>query len=148
MTYLADLHRTVEATLASQRLGRPVFVRYHWFGPESPDEMPARLTQLTALVGAWLDQDLDRLQANAAADLTHVALTVQFQAGATALIAVTQVPASDARVDLMILSNRGALYHEENGIGLGVETDALAWRPADALLRDRITRALRSGQLI
>jgi hypothetical protein len=146
MTYLADLHRTVEATLASRRLGRPVFVRYHWFGPEPPDEMFTRLAQLTALAGVWLDQDLDRLQVNAAADLTHVALTAQFQAGATALIGVTRVPASDACVDLMILGNRGAVYHEEAAVLLSVEADASAWRPPDPLLLDRIAQALRSGQ--
>jgi hypothetical protein len=146
MSDLADLHRTVRATLASQRLGRPVFVRYFWYGPDPPEALPGRLAQILAEVQAWLNQDLDRLHANATGDRRHVALTLQFQAGATALIGFSRTPAAEAGMDLLVLGNRGALYHEEDRVVLGTHSAALSSESPDPIIQDRIARALRSGQ--
>jgi hypothetical protein len=146
MSYLADLHHTVAATLASQRLGRPVFVRYHWFGPESLETLATRLAQITAVVRTWLDQDVDRLHAHAAAERMHVGLSLQFRAGGTALIGVTPTPPAQAGVDLMILGNHGALYHEEARLLLDDEAMGGACQDADPLLQAEIERALHLSQ--
>jgi hypothetical protein len=146
MTYIADLHRTVAATLASQRLGQPLFVRYHWFGPEPLETLATRLAQITAVIRGWLGQDVHRLHAMTAEDRTHAALTLQFQTGATALISLTRTPSSEVRVDLMILGNHGALYHDEERVLLSDAATQAAWQPTDPHLQDKIERALRIGQ--
>jgi hypothetical protein len=144
MISLADLHRIIEVTLASHRLGRPVFVRYHWYGPEHADAVLCRLAQLTAVVRAWLDSDLDRLHAVANPDRSHVSLTLQFHGGATALIGFAHARPAEARVDLMILGQRGALYQEDGNLLLPEERPEPLPESPDQTLLHRIERALKS----
>src|SRR5438309_3556194 len=63
MTTLADLHRAVQSTLASKRLGRPVFVRYLLCSRDKAEAALPRLAQLTAAVRDWLGQPLERVHA-------------------------------------------------------------------------------------
>src|SRR5437764_8141409 len=58
MPHLADLHQTVEAALASGRLGTPVFVRYLLLVPDRQEPRPARLAQLAETVSGWIGQAL------------------------------------------------------------------------------------------
>jgi len=129
-----ELHRAVQTVLADHRLGQPVFVRYHIWGPGPPEEAVVRLA---AVVRSWLGQDLSCLFAVAAADRTHLTVTLQGSQGGTALVSGSS--ASEAHVDLMVLGNHGALYQEDS---------AVRWEgaaePADAVLREAVAQALRS----
>ena len=64
MSTLTDLHRAVQATLASKRLGQPVFVRYLWHSLDKPDAVLPRLARLAETVTAWLGQTLERVKQN------------------------------------------------------------------------------------
>src|SRR6266545_3788546 len=105
MTSLADLHRAVQTTLASKRLGRPVFVRYLLHGPDRPTAAPARLTQLTAVVRDWLGQPLERIHAAGTPKGGQVSLTLEFRDGATALVCWASVSAAGHGIDLTVLGN-------------------------------------------
>src|SRR5207249_3084153 len=86
MTTLADLQQAVTTTLASKRLGRPVFVRCHLTSRDKAEAAPARLTQLVAMVRDWIGQPLAQLYAVGKPAGGQVALTIEFREGATALV--------------------------------------------------------------
>src|SRR5947209_10247094 len=86
MTALADLHRAVQSTLASKRLGRPVFVRYLLCSRDRAEAALPRLVQLTAAVRDWFGQPLERLHANGSPKSGQVSLTLEFRGGGTALV--------------------------------------------------------------
>jgi hypothetical protein len=145
MTTLADLHRAVQATLATKRLGQLVFVRYLLHGPDRPTVALARLAQLTAVVRDWIGQTLERIHAVGAPKTGQVSLTLEFQAGATALVSWAAVAAGGHAIDLTVLGNHGALYQDAGSARLW-ELGALAPPEApDKALLAVLEQALRSA---
>lgn len=146
MTTLADLHRTVQSTIASKRLGRPVFVRYTLQGLEKPDKIVSRLIQATAAVRDWLGQPLDRVYATGIAAGGQVSLTLQFREGGTAQVSFARGKSHGDGVDLLVLGNHGAIYHDAGSANLWDEPAAPPAEPPDAALQVLIERALKSGK--
>jgi hypothetical protein len=142
----SDLHRAVQTTLASKRLGTPVFARYLFHGTGDGPAIVARLARVVATVRGWLDQSLERIHAQGGVAQRHIALTLECRGGATAFVNWIGTPPRGPGIDLTVLGNHGALYHD-----LG---DANAWesanfddpQPADQALTAWIERALRSGR--
>ena len=122
MTTLADLHRTVQATLASKRIGTPVFVRYLLNGVLEGEGAPnlRALAQVVAGVGDWLGQPADRLYSlfSGQDGQGQCSLTLQFPNGATALVSEVHGQNKEPGVDLMILGTRGAIYHYHDAGGI------------------------------
>lgn len=141
-----DLHRSVQATLTSKRLGTPVFVRYLFHGTGKAPQIMARLAKSVAAVRDWLGQPLERVHAHGSVAGRHIALTLECRLGATALVTWIGTTPRGPGIDLTVLGNHGALYHD-----LG---DANAWedfafddrQPADDALVAWIERALRSAR--
>ncbi len=146
MTTLADLHRAVQSTLASKRLGQTVFVRYLLHNQDRPDAALPRLAQLTAAVREWVGQPLERVYAVGAPKSGQVSLTLEFHGGATALVSWAAAPHRGDGIDLTVVGNRGALYHDAGSARLA---DAGALPPAgaaDKSLLAVLERAVRSGR--
>src|SRR5262249_37340154 len=112
VTTLSDLHRAVQFTLASNRLGQPVFVRYLLQTLDSPETIVPRLAQITATVRDWLGQPLDRLYAIGTIDSGQISLTLQFRNGSTALVGFARGEPCGNGAELLVLGNQGAIYHE------------------------------------
>ncbi len=146
MTTLADLHRAVQSTLASKRLGRPVFVRYLLCSQDQAGSVPARLTQLVASVRDWLDQQLERVHATGAPKSGQVSLTLEFRGSATALVSWASAPARGDGIDLTILGNRGAIYHDAGSARLWEEGALGPAEATDKQLLALVERAIRSGR--
>jgi hypothetical protein len=144
MAALADLHRAVHTTLASQRLGRPVFVRYTLHGLEPPEAVAPRLAQLAAVVRGWLGQPLERVYAVGSAGGGQVALTLQFREGATALVSFARGRPAGPGADVLVLGNHGALYHDAGSADPWDEAGDLP-DPPDPRLQALIEEALHSG---
>lgn len=146
MSSMADLHRAVEATLASKRLGQPVFVRYLWFGSDNPNAVLTGLAVLTDTVCRWLDSSLERVYATGGLASGQVSLTLECREGGTALVSWTSSSDRGNGVDLMILGNRGAMYHDAGSTELLDERLS----PTAQLVRSETARliehALRSGK--
>ncbi len=141
---LADLHRAVQAALVSKRLGTPVFVRYLYHRPD--DKQPsATLAKTVAQVQGWIGQPLQRLVAVGTAEHRHISLSLEFQKGATALVAWTGAPGREG-VDLMLVGNHGAVYHDAGTALLWDDGLADDKRDVDAHLVDLINRALKSNR--
>ena len=145
MPPLADLHRAVQAALAGKRLGRPVFVRYLLHGPEKPEAVLPRLTQLAAVVRDWLAQPLERVYAVGSPAAGQVSLTLQFREGATALVSFARGQPHGSGADVTVLGNHGALYHDAGDANSWAEAEDLADRP-DPQVQTAIERSLRYGK--
>jgi hypothetical protein len=111
MINLTYLHRAVQSTLASKRLGTPVFVRYSLHSQDKADAAVQRLAQLAAVVRDWLGQVLERVYAVGSPKNGHVALTLEFHEGGTAQLTWTG-GGQRGSVDLTVLGNHGAVYHD------------------------------------
>ncbi|HXG11400.1 MAG TPA: hypothetical protein VNK04_16720 [Gemmataceae bacterium] len=145
MMTFADLDRAVQATLASKRLGKPVFVRLTWQGLDRPEAVAPRLAQTMAVVQQWLGQPLDQIYAIGSAASGQVALTLKFREGATALVSFARGQPRGAGIDLMVLGNHGAIYHDAGSAPLWDEPLVPAGQPDPAVLA-LVERALRSHQ--
>ncbi|MCI0642129.1 MAG: hypothetical protein L0Y72_20935 [Gemmataceae bacterium] len=140
----ADLHRAVETTLASKRLGTPVFVRYHFHAVAK--RAIARLAQVSATVGVWLNQPLERIHAVGSVKEQRIHLTLEYRNGATALLSWAGAPASADGIDLTVLGNHGAIYHDAGAANLWDDPAQPAAEEADKERIAWIERALRSGR--
>jgi predicted dehydrogenase len=146
MLTLANLHRAVQNTLASRRLGQPVFVRYTLQGSDKGAALVAKLVQAAAAVRDWLGQPLERVFAAGSAEGGHVALTLEFRDGGSALVSFARGAVRGSGVDLMVLGNRGAIYHDAGSGELWDEPAAGLPDKPDPKLQAAIERALRSGK--
>jgi hypothetical protein len=146
MTTLADLHRSVQTTLASKRLGTPVFVRYLYTGQEKTSAVLPRLAQIVDVVRAWINQVLERIYAIGTVKEGQVALTLEFRGGATALVSWAAGTPRGAGADLMVLGNHGALYHDAGSTNLWDEPARPPAMEVDKTLLDWVERAVRTGR--
>jgi hypothetical protein len=146
MSSLADLHRAVQATITSKRLGQPVFIRYLWHSPEKSNGILPALTDLVWTVGEWLGQPLIRICAVGSAAIGHISLTLEFSHGATALVGWSQSRAPGSGVDLMVIGNRGALYHDAGSVDLWADPFAPGNLPERAALQRWIEEALGTAR--
>jgi hypothetical protein len=146
MASLADLHRAVQATLASTRLGKPVFVRYLLQGADQADAIAPKLAQAAAVVRDWLKQPLERVHAVGSVAAGQVSLTLQFKEGATALVSYAKTRPLGDGLDLMVIGNQGAIYHDAGSADLGDEPAALPDDKPDPIILATIERALSSGK--
>lgn len=146
MITFADLHRAVQSTIASKRLGRPVFVRYTLQGQDKPETIVPRLAQVTAAVRDWLGQPLDRLYATGTVKGGQISLTLQFRDGGTAQVSYARGQSRGSGVDLLVLGNHGAIYHDAGSANLWDEPATPLAESPDATLQALIERALKSGK--
>jgi hypothetical protein len=144
MPLSADLQRAVQLTLASKRLGTPVFARYLFHLQGGAPVIMAGLARAVAGVRAWFDQPLERLYAQGSVKEQHINLTLEFRGAGSAT--VSWVGASRGGIDLMVLGNRGAIYHDVGSANSWDEVDAPEAAVADNELQALIERALRSGR--
>ena len=142
----ADLHRTVQTTLASKRLGTPVFVRYVFHGTGKAPEIITRLARTVATVRGWLGQPLERMYAQGNVAGRQIALTLECRGGATALVTWIGTNPRGPGIDLTVLGNHGALYHDQGDANAWEETTFDDQQPADQALTPWIERALQSGR--
>ncbi len=146
MASLADLHRAVQATLATKRVGTPVFARLLIQGQEKAEAIPAQLARAAGMVKEWMGQPLNRVLATGSAADGQVSLTLQFRDGAAALIGCAHTPPRGDGFDLLLLGNHGAVYHDAGSASLWDETAALPAGAPDAELLAAVEEALRSGK--
>jgi hypothetical protein len=144
MTTLADFHGAVKATIASKRIGKPVFVRYLIQGADSADAVPTRLARIAGTVQEWLGQPLERVYAIGTADAGQVSLTVEGREGGSALISFARTPTGDGSVDLTVLGNHGAIYHTLDGGDRPFAEQA--GKPVEPRILVVVERSLRSGK--
>jgi len=146
MNTLADLHHAVQSTLASKRLGTPVFVRYSFHGQETAAAVVQRLARATKTACDWLGQVLDKVYATGSVKGGQVSLMLECRGGATAVVTWIRGAGRGHGVDILLLGNNGALYHDFGNEPPWDETLADSKDPADKETLALIDRALASGR--
>jgi hypothetical protein len=145
MTTRADLHQAIRTTLASRRLGRPVFVRYLLSISAEPDTLLPTLARLATLVRYWLEQPMKRVYALGPVESGQLSVTLHFEDGATALVGLIPNSSLAGSADLLVLGNHGALYHDASN-GEFWELEPPGEPAADLSLQAAIEQSLRSGK--
>jgi hypothetical protein len=97
------------------------------------------------VVRQWLGQPLEQVYAIGSAESGQAALTLKFREGATALVSFARGHPRGDGIDLMVLGNRGAIYHDAGSAELWDDPATPADRPDPATVA-LIERALRSHQ--
>jgi predicted dehydrogenase len=143
---LADLHRAVEATLASKRLGQPVFLRYTWQTPGGGDKTFEQAAHLAGVFEGWFGQRIRTVYAAHGPGADNVSVTLQFEGGASALLAVVAAKPRGSGIDIMLMGQNGAMYHDTGSDQQWDEPAAVPKEPADAGIRMAISQSLRRGQ--
>lgn len=146
MTTLADLHRAVQTTIAGKQLGTPVFVRYLYHSPLKSPAILARLAKTLAAVRDWMGQPIERLFIQGSEATRHLTATVEFRGGTTAQITWVGTTGRGSGIDLMVVGNHGAIYHDAGDGPLWDEAFAADDAAPDRDLVAWIERALRSGR--
>jgi hypothetical protein len=146
MAAIADLNRAVQATLSSQRLGQPVFVRLIQQTPDGPERTVEHLARLSQLARDWLGQTPVKVQAIGGPAGGAVSLTWLFDKGATASVSVSCHPVRGDGLDVLVVGNHGALYHDVGTADAWDEGLSAATAGPPAELPQLIERALKSGQ--
>ena len=144
MATLADFHRAVQNTLTSKRLGTPVFVCYLYHRPIRDQAAHARLAKTTAVVRDWMGVPLERILAQSAA--RHITLLLEFRGGPTAVVTWVGTQGRGDGVDLTVVGNHGALYHDAGDGYLWDEPLSTDDAAPDKELLAWIDRAVKSGQ--
>lgn len=140
-----ELASAVARIVRSKRIGVPVFVRLtETIAAENDAEAP--LAALLTLTRKWIPQPMARLYSIGSSSSGQSSLAVLFDDGASALLSVSRASGDRDGLDLMILGNHGAIYHDS---GQGV--------PWSSSMRDRraepedialVERAFRAGKPI
>jgi hypothetical protein len=112
---LSDLHRAIASVLKSKQLGVPVFVRYTLQFVCEDKSLAPPMARLAGVVCGWIGQNPKRVLATEIAS-TLMTTLMEFPSGATALVSVVCRDQAPGTVDLMLLGNEGATYHETGPI--------------------------------
>src|SRR4051812_19398541 len=110
MASLDSLHRSVQNALP--KVGTPVFVRYLLFSQDKQDSVLVRLSAMLEKVQGWMKQPFDRFFTVGSVASGQVTLTCEFKTGATALLSWSNSAGRGLGVDVMVLGNHGAIYHD------------------------------------
>lgn len=109
---LDALEQSIQGVIDHKRIGRPVFVRYTLLGALQQEEMLALLSRMLDAARRWLGQPIGKIYAVGSMDAGQVSLTVQTTEGATALISVGRTRAGGDGIDLIVLGDHGAIFHD------------------------------------
>src|SRR6516165_8859368 len=103
MAFPAELHRAVSATLAANRIGRPVFVRYLSFG-SSPS---LGLDSVAPVLAEWFGQPIECRFMTESAETGQISFSLKTRDGTLALVTFARTSPAVAGVDLTVLGTRG-----------------------------------------
>jgi predicted dehydrogenase len=109
MASFADLHRAVAATLASKRIGQPVFVRSIVQIGRSAPAPSLQIEAICGRLGNWFGQPFDCCHAIHTEDSERASFCLRSGNRALGLVAFSR--AAREAVDLTLLGTHGAIYH-------------------------------------
>jgi hypothetical protein len=120
------LYKTVKDIIDSGRIGIPVFVRclvqipYEYEGESSKKV----LTRIATVAGSWLNSKPSSIYAQHTDNLRHIEVTIKYEGGQTSIVAVSIVPDVNIQFDLMILGNKGGIYHDGDTMSSEIDIKA------------------------
>lgn len=107
------LYETVGKIIAAGRIGVPVFVRCLVQLPPNTEKPEKILASIMNVASLWLNSSPSSLYAQRN-DSAYINSTIKYAGGQTAIGITSILPITKAQVDVMLLGNKGAIYHEDD----------------------------------
>jgi hypothetical protein len=142
---LLDLQRAVEETLANGRIGRVVFVRYSLHGLDPRRRLIDGVAALAGAATRWVGGQVELIIAVGSEKAGQLSATLVFGSGESAAVTCGRAPGPGSGMDLMIVGNRGAVYHD-GGSSVLWPVGAMDPGAAEPRLVAAIARSLASGR--
>jgi hypothetical protein len=139
-----SLYRTVSEILDTGRLGVPVFVRCIIQVASGSEHMGNILARMLTMASSWLKSSPVEVYAQSNDRLRQITVTIKYTDGQTSIVSVSASGAAH-RIDLMLLGNKGALYHNGDALSPGFDINAEPIPVPDWLL-DALERSLHAGE--
>ena len=136
------LSQTVSETLASGTVGTPLFVRWTAAAAQRTPDLKPLLAEMSACAETWLSARPRRLYATGSADAGHLSLSLEYENGQSALLAIS-LAHSRPSMNLIILGARGAIYQADPEVVAPAETLA-----GDTDERPQQSALLSTSQLV
>jgi len=141
------LYQTIKEIIDTGRVGVPVFVRFIVQTTPIDEQIIDILAQTLVMTGSWLGSIPAKIYVQHRENTAQITATAEYTGGQTAIVSINISTEFASRIDLMLLGNKGALYHDgeamPTGFDLGVEPMTIPkW------LIDVIERSLFTGEPI
>lgn len=139
-----SLYRTVNEIIDTGRLGVPVFVRCIVQVASGGEYVGNILARMLTMASSWLKSSPVEVYAQSNDRLRQITVTIKYTDGQTSIVSVSASGVAN-RVDLMLLGNKGALYHDGDALSPGFDINAEPIPVPDWLL-DALERSLHAGE--
>lgn len=139
-----SLYRTVNEIIDTGRLGIPVFVRCIVQVVPGSEYVGNILARVLTMASSWLRSSPVEVYAQSNDKLRQITVTIKYTDGQTSIVSVSASGVAN-RVDLMLLGNKGALYHDGDALSPGFDINAEPVPVPDWLL-DALERSLHDGE--
>lgn len=106
------LYQTVKEIIDAGRVGTPVFVRFIVQMMPSGEHILDTLAQLLVITGSWLASIPIRIYVQHKENSAQITASAEYTGGQTAIVSVNIANVVSSRIDLMMLGNKGAVYHD------------------------------------
>lgn len=142
---MQSLYQTVKEILDTGRVGAPVFVRCSAQIASEDEYAEDVLVRILTMTCSWMQAPPLRVYAQVGSSPRQFTVTIQYAGGQTSIVSVSSSPGIANRVDLMLLGNKGALYHDADALPPGFDITAEPL-PVPGWLVDAVSRSLRAGK--
>jgi hypothetical protein len=119
------LYQTIKEIIDTGRVGTPVFVRFIIQTIPINEHILDILARTLVMTGSWFSSIPIRIYVQHKENTAQVTASVEYTGGQTAIVSVNISNKFTSRVDLMMLGNKGALYHDgevmPSGFDFGAE---------------------------
>ena len=137
---MRSLYETTTRIIENGRVGVPVFARFSVQISHEDGHVEDVLARILTMTCSWMNAKPIMVYALSKDDSKHLTALVHYEDGQTAIVSVNTVPRHEHRVYLMILGNKGALYHDMEALPPGFEITA---KPLP--IQGRLMHALNSS---
>jgi hypothetical protein len=142
------IKQSVQSVIDGGRIGGPVFLRCMVQVPVDGANMTDGIASLTALANTWIPSSTEQIYAQESADATQITAMVKYTGGQTAILSINRIPENqEASVDLILVGNKGVIYHETPVGRYRTMNAPLTFIGGESLV-DLIHRAMTTGKPI
>lgn len=121
---MRSLYEATRRILENGRVGVPVFTRFSVQISSEDGQVEDVLARMLTITCLWMEAEPMRAYALGRDNSKHLTAFIHYEDGQTAIVSVNTVPEPEQRVYLMILGNKGALYHDMDVLPPGFEIAA------------------------
>ena len=144
LTYWESLTHGVRASIAKNRVGTPVFVRWTLLVGRDNGELERLVAKMLETTGKWFGSDAVRVMALAPDKSCTLTVSAEFAAGQTALL-TSGLSHQRAEIDFILLGNKGTSYQHEYPVGINHHDFAVPDSADIDVAIEQLRRSIASG---